>query len=274
MHDFRVHKFILSLASPVFKDMFAFPQPPDHNERPNTPIVDISEPPYALDMILRLVYPGVELPNIPDVSTLNTLFSTADKYNITSIYPVLRQSLKTFLPGDPFRVYIIACRFGFLKEAKQALRMSTPDEATTLRPADEKDLRHTSSTDIYRFMWFTRTRERSGRAKIRESILLNPDHDIDVCDEHWVDGQDFLSQVEGKLQNLFEENPCAQFGDLNGVLGKLPDPPLGCIPRVTEDWQIYCPLRPSFVRNRLILLASALNNINDTLIESAFEEEF
>jgi len=71
VHDFRIHKFILSLASPVFKDMFAFPQPPDHNEQPNTPIVDISEPPFVLDMILRLVYPGVELPNIPDVSTLN-----------------------------------------------------------------------------------------------------------------------------------------------------------------------------------------------------------
>jgi len=152
--------------------------------------------------------------------------------------------------------------------------VSTPDEATTLRPADEKDLRHISSTDLYRFMWFTRTRERSWRAKIRESILLNPDRDIDVCDEHWVDGQDFLNQLEGKLQNLFEENPCVQFGDLNGVLCKLPDPPLGCIPQVTEGGIYYCPLRPSFVRNRLIFLASALNDINDTLIESAFEEEF
>jgi len=46
-HDFRVHKLILCLASPVFKDMFIFPQPPykDQNEGHRFPIVDILEPP-------------------------------------------------------------------------------------------------------------------------------------------------------------------------------------------------------------------------------------
>jgi len=275
VHDFRVHKFILSLASPVFKDMFAFPQPPgqNHNEQPNTPIIDISEPPYILDTILRLVYPGVEPSKIPNVSTLNALFSAADKYNITSIYPILGQSLKTFLPHDPFRVYIIACRFGFLEEAKQALRMLTP-EATILPPADEGDLRHISTIDLYRLMWFVRMRERSGRAEIQGSILLDP-HCCDLCYEHFTDGHDFHVQLEGKLQNLFEENPCAQFGDLIRVLGQLPDPPLGCTqePQATYDG-IDCPLWPSFIRGRLDFLAKALNKINDTLIESAFEKKF
>ena len=277
VHDFRVHKFILSLVSPVFKDMFASPQPPDqnHNEQPDTSIIDISEPPYILDTILRLIYPGVELPKIPNVSTLNALLSMADKYNITSLYPVLRQSLKTFLPGNPFRVYIIACRFGFLEEAKQALRVLTP-EATTLRPAHEKDLRHISSIDLYRLMWFIRTREREGRAKIRVSTLLIPGEYLNIC-EHWSDGEDFYDRLEGKLQNLFEENPCAQFDDLNGVLAKLPDPPLGCAPelQMTEDGEeIFCPLRPSSIRDCLTFLARALNEINDTLIESAFEKKF
>lgn len=123
-HDFRVHKFILSLASPVFKDMFAIPQPPgqNHNEQPDVPIIAVSDSPHVMDTILRLIYPGVELPKIPNISALVALFSTADKYNITSIYPILRQSLKAFLPGlwsgDALRLYVIACRFGFLEEAK------------------------------------------------------------------------------------------------------------------------------------------------------------
>jgi len=37
-----------------------------------------------LDKILRLVYPGVELPGIANVSALTALFTAADKY-ITSI---------------------------------------------------------------------------------------------------------------------------------------------------------------------------------------------
>ena len=35
-YDFRVHKFILSLASPVFKDMFTFPQHPTRPWTNNT----------------------------------------------------------------------------------------------------------------------------------------------------------------------------------------------------------------------------------------------
>ena len=35
-HDFRVHKFILFLASSVFKDMLTFPRPLDQT-KPNSP---------------------------------------------------------------------------------------------------------------------------------------------------------------------------------------------------------------------------------------------
>jgi len=276
-YDFRVHKFILSLASPVFKDMFTFPQPPDqnHNEQPKIPIINFSEPPYILDMILRLIYPGAELPNIPNVSTLNDLFSVADKYNMTSLYPILRQSLKTFLPSNPFRVYIIACRFGFLDEAKQALRVLTPD-AATLETEHEEDLRHISSIDLYRLMWFFTMRKRSGQARIREVTSLTPEFYYNLCCKHCANGQGFYEQLERRLQNLFEENPCAQFDDLNGVLDTLPDPPLGCAPEDLRDGDqiIDCPLRPSTIRHRLTLLANALNNINDKFTESSFEKKF
>ena len=44
-HDFRVHKFILSLASPVFKDMLAFPPPPDQTSNEHQlPVVDVLDP--------------------------------------------------------------------------------------------------------------------------------------------------------------------------------------------------------------------------------------
>lgn len=97
-HDFRVHKLVLSLASPVLKDMFASPQPHNQNqsEEREFPIVDILDPPEVLDTILRLVYPGGEPPKITNSTALTTSLSAADKYNITSIYPVFRDTLKSF----------------------------------------------------------------------------------------------------------------------------------------------------------------------------------
>jgi hypothetical protein len=127
-HDFRIHKFVLSLASPVFKDMFTFPQPPDqgHSEQSELPVVDVPDAPEVMDIILRFVYPGVEPPKFTDARLLSILLSAADKYQITSMWPVLRESLKSFIQAEPFRVYITACRFGFLEEAKAAAKVSTP----------------------------------------------------------------------------------------------------------------------------------------------------
>jgi len=55
-HDFRVHKLVLSLASPIFRDMFGITQ-----LRPDTLNVDIevigmTDPPQGLDLVLRLIY--------------------------------------------------------------------------------------------------------------------------------------------------------------------------------------------------------------------------
>lgn len=124
IHDFRVHKFILSLASPVFNDMFAFPQPFDqnHNQQPGIPIVDIPDSPQVLDAILQFVYPGAELSVLTDLSITSALLSAADKYNMPSMLPVLGGALKFLVGAEPFSVYIVACRFGLLEEAKAAAR--------------------------------------------------------------------------------------------------------------------------------------------------------
>ena len=90
--------------------MFAFPQPPNEtlNEEHQLPIIDITELPNVIDKILRLIYPGVEPPKVTGIPILTALLSAADKYNITSIYPILKDTLKTFLPNRSFRVYVVA----------------------------------------------------------------------------------------------------------------------------------------------------------------------
>ena len=53
--DFRVHKLLPSLTSPVFKDMFGLPQPPSETLEIHT--IDVTDPPRALEVILRLFTP-------------------------------------------------------------------------------------------------------------------------------------------------------------------------------------------------------------------------
>jgi len=55
--EFRVHKVILSIASPVFEEMFSLPQPATEED---LPVCDIFEDAATVEALLRLVYPVEE----------------------------------------------------------------------------------------------------------------------------------------------------------------------------------------------------------------------
>ena len=277
-HDFRVHKVILSLASPVFKDMFTFPQPPDQtsNEHHQLPIVDVLDPPKDLDMILRFVYPGIEPPNIVEPQTLTTLLSMADKYNIASIYPALRGVLKTFLPRCPFLAYIIACRFGFLEEAKGAAKASRM--ASFLYTDYREDLQHIPSTDLFRLVQFLHQREHYGRAKIHDALGPVPLDEFVEC-QHGDDAKEYYFRLEKAVEEAFVENPCVESKDLFTVLDKIPDPPPGCKPPPkAAEWYyeggdenaFNCPLQPMTIRRRLADVAEELDEHNDVMLDKFF----
>ena len=279
-HDFQIHKFILSLASPVFKDMFTIPQPSDRNQdkKPDTPVVDIPDSPEVFDIILRFIYPGVEPPKIADVTTLTALFSAADKYDIASIYPVLRESLKTFLPGDSFRVYVMACRFGLLEEAKEATRVST--SRSVVKQDYGETVQHISGPDLYRFVRFVQEREHKGLSKIEELLGYSHVNRGADCD-HWDDGIDFYFRLATEVGDLFVRNPCLELKDLFEVFNKIPDPPPGCKPQPrSAEWYydgccdegFSCPLLPMSIRNHLMEIAVELRALNGALLRGAFEK--
>ena len=282
-HDFRVHRFILSLASTVFKDMFSFPQPPDENQKEphGIPAVDVPDSPEVLDVILRFIYPGVEPPKFTDLSILSGLLSAADKYNIVSMQPVLRDALKTFIPNEPFRVYILACRFGFLEEAKAAAKASTLGNMV-LKEDHGKEVRHVSNIDLYRLICFVREREKFARSEIMDFASMQLDWIYNGCEvrKHWLgDASDFYEKLGEKLLGVFTEAPHVQLNDFNQVLDKLPDPPVGCEPRPfdpDDDFNdaIECPLRPSFIRESLAILVGRLDTQSNNLLAEAFCKEF
>ena len=121
--DFRVHKVFLSFASPVFKDMFGIPQPPSAASS-DVDVVNLGDPPKALELILRFIYPSPP-PATNDLDTVSEALALADKYDIKSAQSRLRPSLMGFAKTEPLRVYAIACRLGFEDEMKIASSHTT-----------------------------------------------------------------------------------------------------------------------------------------------------
>ncbi|EIN03879.1 hypothetical protein PUNSTDRAFT_19366, partial [Punctularia strigosozonata HHB-11173 SS5] len=83
--DFRVHKLILSLSSPFFRDMFTLPQAPlaDAKDDPtDRPVVHMMEDHVTLDDILRLCYPLTSLTSIKNFDRVYSALSAGMKYDM------------------------------------------------------------------------------------------------------------------------------------------------------------------------------------------------
>jgi len=122
--DFRIHKVFLSYSSPVFRDMFSIPQPslaPSNG----VDVVDVTDPPRALELVLRFVYPSVDPPAIENLATLSEALVVADKYDIKVARSRLRPSFKEFATTEPLKAYAIACRLGLEDEMKTASSHTT-----------------------------------------------------------------------------------------------------------------------------------------------------
>lgn len=280
-YDFRVHKFILSLASPIFKDIFALPQPPTNtsSEQHQPPVIDIQEPPEVLDIILRFVYPGVELPKIGDQSTIITLLSAADKYNIASMYPTLRENLKASLSprGGGFLAYVAACRFGFPEVIKEAARVSTTRSLTYAR--NPEDVQQISSADLLRLVQFVITRESEGLSRIAEILDQPYLEDITKCSHSGEDAQDYYFHLEKEVGRAFVDDPCIGSRDLFALLDRINDPPTGCDPPPkSAEWYFEggdenafgCPLQPMTIRRRLSEIAEILAHTNKEMLKKFF----
>ena len=119
--NFRAHKFILSLVSPIFKDMFTVPQPPIDTSG-TLPHVDVDESAETWENILRTIYP-MPRPIIDDLKDLESLLLTAKKYEMQAIIDIHKTGLeKPAFIQEPLRLYAAACACGLEDQAKYVAR--------------------------------------------------------------------------------------------------------------------------------------------------------
>ena len=132
--DFQAHKFLLSLASPIFRGMFTVPQPP--TDTPSTPPhVDVHETAETWETILRIIYHCSPSPVIDDLASLESLLLAAKKYEMQFVLDSHKHSFRDrdFIQKDPLHLYAIACACGFEDQAKYVAR-NAEHLAVTSRP--------------------------------------------------------------------------------------------------------------------------------------------
>ena len=109
---FRVHKSVLALSSPFFKDLLSLPQPPDAEIVDGLPVVPLPEDADLLNSLISLLYPVT--PIIPDsYQKVFALLAVCQKYEMDSVQSIIRAVIKagTFpapIKAEGFSAYAIA----------------------------------------------------------------------------------------------------------------------------------------------------------------------
>jgi len=115
---FRVHSFVLKMASGWFRAMFTLPQKPPGPD-PLDPIY-VGEDASVLEGLLRMIC-GLPIPKLDTYEAIEPILDAAEKYDMPGPLSVIRALVMTpALLGDPLRLYAIACRYGWHEEARAA----------------------------------------------------------------------------------------------------------------------------------------------------------
>ena len=128
--NFRVHKSVLAVSSPFFKDLFSRPRPPDHKLVlvDGLPVIQLPEDAGLLTSLISFHYPIP--PVIPGSYTeVFALLSACQKYDMVSIQSYIRTEIKrgTFpspVGTEAFRGYSIASSMGLTPEMENAARLT------------------------------------------------------------------------------------------------------------------------------------------------------
>ncbi|KAG6902547.1 hypothetical protein C0995_014936 [Termitomyces sp. Mi166 len=168
--DFRVFKFLLSLASPFFAKAFTLPQPPtDVSE--DVPVMEMQENAKTLRMILGFCYP-ISVHRLPRLTTLEdvrAILKAAEKYEMKGVQEHVRETLvNQFLEDKPVSVFAIACHYGWKEVVDQAAYrfLALPINSV---PADESELELITAVTYCRLFQY---RKDCGEVAKREVIWV------------------------------------------------------------------------------------------------------
>jgi hypothetical protein len=144
--DFRVHKSVLAMTSPFFKDLLSLPQPSDSETVDGLPVVQLPEDSELLNSLVSMLYPlhpvipksyekvsyslatfSAVVPN-PCYKVLY-LLAACQKYDMISVQSLIRAEVsRGEFPApkgaEAFSAYVIASSKGLIPEMENAARQT------------------------------------------------------------------------------------------------------------------------------------------------------
>lgn len=164
--DFHVHRLLLSLASPFFDQMLSLPQPTP-KEFSRVPIVEVSETPEILQLLLQFIYPVPDPIIDNDLDTLILTLHAAIKYDVLPAIESLRRQLVSehYLKQSPSRIYAVASRYELEEEAKLASKYTLG--VSLLDGPLSEELRFISAYSYHRLLALHHTRAKAAKALLR-----------------------------------------------------------------------------------------------------------
>lgn len=134
--NFYLHRIILAKASPVFRDMFLLPAPPEPTvdqavgTRGATPdyidgmfVVRVTEDERTMNKLLHPIYP-IHPTYTLLLEDVARLLEASRKYQLDGATGRLKVTLMTFVESQPLRVFVVAYLMEFEEEARTAARVS------------------------------------------------------------------------------------------------------------------------------------------------------
>lgn len=215
--EFHAHKLVLSLASPVFRDMFSVPQP-STTKPPQLPTVDVDDSPEALEIFLLIIYPARK-PLIDDIQTLASVLRLADKYDAKDVLDIQWDYLpSTYNNLPPIQMYAILCACGREEEAGAAARRVP---FASLKTLDSSPLLQLMTIAQYqRLVSFMIARDQ------RMRNIVNKHHE-NITNGGRYSCRDtahslYPSTIITALQAAFEADPCTQVEKALGLVLSAP----------------------------------------------------
>ena len=157
---FWVYKVLLSLASPVFKDMFRLPQPsqsqPGSTDESGRPIISVAENRDTIEMMLRFCYPSVDSVTLDNLEDIQTMLAVMTKYDMQDgVTRVERQlAVPAFVVKEPLRVFAISYRYRLADTARLAMKASIRHLLTS--GLDSSELDHIPASGLSQYLKYRR----------------------------------------------------------------------------------------------------------------------
>ena len=119
--NFRVHKSVLAMNSPFFKDMLSLPQPPDDELIDGLPAVQLSEDASVLSNLISLLYLTWRRTKPGSYEMVYALLAACQKYDMELVQLDIHENVErgTFPVPDKaqaFSAYALANNLGLIPE--------------------------------------------------------------------------------------------------------------------------------------------------------------